>query len=394
MKKIAILLPSLLPVPAVSGGAVETLINNMIKQNEIDKKFQFTIYSIWNKDAYEASKNYNYTNFVYFKTNILFEKIHNYLYRLLKKIFKKSISDTRVRNKMVKNINQDDYDYILFEAGEVFCLKKYSKRLNKEKILVHAHGMIEPIQEIDNCFSYYLPISEYVGDYWKRKSKRDLNSYKVWKNCIFLNNFSKKVTNEEKNTIRSKYAIKENEYVVLFTGRMIKEKGVLELLNSYQYLKHKNVKYLLIGSSKFAVKTRTNYENKIVEIVSKNKENFIFTGYVDNSNLYKYYSIAQIQVVPSICEEGAGLVLIEGMASGIPIITTGTGGMKEYITEESAILVNNDEKLSINIAKKIDELIDNKDLYNKLCKNAKKQSKSFDMKMYLNRLEEIINEIN
>ena len=56
MEKIAVILPALLPVPSVLGGAVESIINNMIDENERNPRFQFSIYSEWNKEAEEKAE--------------------------------------------------------------------------------------------------------------------------------------------------------------------------------------------------------------------------------------------------------------------------------------------------------------------------------------------------
>ena len=51
MKKICIISAGALPVPAVLGGAIETIINNIIDENEKDKKLEITIVSKYNKQA-------------------------------------------------------------------------------------------------------------------------------------------------------------------------------------------------------------------------------------------------------------------------------------------------------------------------------------------------------
>ena len=73
------------------------------------------------------------------------------------------------------------------------------------------------------------------------------------------------------------------------------------------------------------------------------QERIVFTGYIENNDLYKYYQVADVQVVPSLWEEAAGLVTIEGMCSGLPLIVTKSGGMVEYIDEQCAMIVDRKE---------------------------------------------------
>ena len=47
---------------------------------------------------------------------------------------------------------------------------------------------------------------------------------------------------------------------------------------------------MIIGSSNFGIKTNTPYEKEIAELISKSAKKIIFTGFVHQSELYKYYS--------------------------------------------------------------------------------------------------------
>lgn len=393
MRKIAIVLPALLPVPAVKGGAVESIITNLINQNEVTPMFEFVVYSVWDSIAVRESEKYHHTIFHYFKTTPSLEKAWNYIYRFFKKVFKISIPDRLVRLKFVKALSKIDYDWVLYQAGEVFCLKAFRKWMVPEKTLVHAHGMITPIPEVDRYFAYYLPISNYVADYWKSKSKRNEDTYKIWKNCIDLNKFSIEVADREKEELRRKYKIQKDDFVVIFTGRMIPEKGVLELIKSLNFIEQKNVKIILIGSAKFAEKTMTRYEQDLVLEIDKHKNQIIQTGYLDNSLLYKYYSIADVAVVPSVWEEPAGLVLIEAMASGKMVITTGSGGIKEYVDDDTAIFVDNDNHLSENIAKEISNLIRNRKRLLTSSSLCKEKAHDYGMPEYLENLELLLKDI-
>lgn len=394
MEKIAVILPALLPVPSVLGGAVESIINNMIDENERNPRFQFSIYSEWNKEAEEKSKQYRYTEFFFFKTNPHMEKLQNYWYRFLKKIFKIAVSDRIVRKKMVKKCAENSCDWILFQAGEVFSLKRFSKYLPKEKVLVHAHGMITPIPEVDRFFSYYLSISDYVANYWKSKSKRPDSTYFTWKNCIKTENFMKETSSEQKNILMEKFGLKDDDFVVLYTGRIIPEKGVLELIQSLDYIDNEKVKIIIIGSARFANKSCTTYERAVAEEIKKHKDQVIFTGYVPNEELYQYYSLAHIAVVPSKWEEPAGLVVIEAMAAGKPVVTTGSGGIREYTDENCSLFVNNDEFLSKSLAEKIIQLMNDTNRIKEMGAMAHKKAQEYNMCQYLENLQEIVKKIS
>ena len=394
MQRIAILCPSTKPVPATKGGAVETIIDGLIRQNEKTPKFRFTVFSEYDEKAKEQSDFFKYTNFVYVKTNLKLEKLYYVFYRFVKKIFNIALPDNLARYHMVKDFNANDFDWILYQAGEIFSLKFYKDKLPKEKMLVHAHGMITPIPEVDQYFSYYLSISKFVQDYWSKNSRRPIETYKIWKNCIFVENFKRKLNENDKISLRHQLGFSEEDYIVLFTGRIIPEKGVLELIKALSYISDKTVKLLIIGSANFADKSMSAYEKKVNEQVEEFENRVIFTGYVPNDELYKYYSIASVSVAPALWDEPAGLVVLEAMAAGVPLVTTGSGGMKEYIAYGSALLINRDEYISRAIADAIIKIKKSPDLADKLIKAGLEVARKYDMEQYLLRFSEIIDEIS
>ena len=394
MRNIAIMCPSVLPVPSVKGGAIETIIDGLIRENEKRPRFHFTVFSEYDISAEEKSRQFKNTDFVFVKTNIHIEKLYYLFYRAVKKVLKISLPDNLARNKMVKLIDPDKFDWILYQAGEVFSLKYYSKKLPAEKVLVHAHGMITPIPAIDKHFSYYLSISEYVGRYWAQTSSRPSVTYKVWKNCIKVSDFGKETSVTEKKCIMEKLGIEEDDFVIIFTGRIIPEKGVLELIRALDYMRNAKVKLIIVGSARFAEKTKTKYEKEVQLQVEKCKDKIIFTGYIPNQELYKYYQLADVAAVPSIWDEPAGLVVIEAMAAGKPVVTTGSGGIREYVNENVAIFVERGDCISVDIANSIKYLMDNPEVRIKMGSNAREKAMKFDMSCYLERLDTIVKEIS
>ena len=91
------------------------------------------------------------------------------------------------------------------------------------------------------------------------------------------------------------------------------------------------------------------YFNKII---SSNK-NIKYLGFVENIKLPIFYQLSDLQVMPSLCQEGAGLSAIEGMVSGLPLIVTNSGGLIEYVNKECSIILEADKNLTNNLSKNI-----------------------------------------
>ena len=141
MKKIAIISSGYFPVPAVKGGAVETLIEKLIISNELNHFYDFEVYSTFDKQA-EKLSDYRYTKVEYIRDDKLMEKIDNIIYAIAR-IFIKSSKQMSFRYIMhrikyiwcvSKRLRENNYDYVLIEntATLFWCLKLFgnAKRYN------------------------------------------------------------------------------------------------------------------------------------------------------------------------------------------------------------------------------------------------------------------------
>jgi len=115
----------------------------------------------------------------------------------------------------------------------------------------------------------------------------------------------------------------ENQFVVLFVGRLIKEKG-LEILLESARVWDKNIKLAIIGAGPM--------EDEILRKTDRIKQ-VQFLGKADQPDLPLYYSAADCVVVPSISEEGFGRVIIESLACGTPVVASNKGAIPEAMNE-------------------------------------------------------------
>ena len=110
-----------------------------------------------------------------------------------------------------------------------------------------------------------------------------------------------------------------------------------------------------------------------------------FLGYLTGKEKTNCFLLSDLMVVPSVIAkggdtEGLPVTIMEGMASGLAVITTDVGGIKNIIKDKkNGILIQ--EKNSKQIAEKIIYLINNKKLKEKISKNALLTSKEYDWKI-------------
>jgi glycosyltransferase involved in cell wall biosynthesis len=149
--------------------------------------------------------------------------------------------------------------------------------------------------------------------------------------------------------------------VLLSVCRLSKRKGLSYLIRALPQLS-KDTKLLLVGDGV----ERNSLESLATELDVRNK--VVFAGSMPNAELPRYYSIADIFVLPSL-HEGMGIVFLEAMSSGLPVVTTNRGGQVDFVRDgQTGLLV---EPKSIDkLRSALQKLIGDDGLRKKLSKNA------------------------
>src|SRR5699024_8054417 len=249
-----------------------------------------------------------------------------------------------------------------------------AKIANVPTIIYTAHGFYFHEGMSPKSYKRYYMIEKYIGrfftDYIFTQSEED---FEVAKKGKFLPNSKKNnylhisngidldsdfnISNIDQNNIRNirkQHNIQDTDIVVSFVGRLVKEKGIIDLLNSYKYI-NSNVKFIIIGSLPDG--ERDNEAIKIVNSFKDNK-NIIFTGQISNINEYLY--ISDIYCLPSY-REGMPRSIIEAMAMKNAVIATNIRGSREEVLHNlSGYLVETNS--SKEIAFYIDKLSKDKEL--------------------------------
>lgn len=383
MKTICLFSPGILPIPAVKGGAIETLINILIDENEIEKKVKFIIISNYDPEAVQLSEKYQFSRFIFIKDNRIISKMYSLMYRGLRKIFKFELPFSNLYYyKGFKKAMKENIDSVIAEGGSYEDFKYFTKKLGKENVYLHLHHHFLSNSKLDNVFGNVIAVSEFVKNEWIQSSSMAVENVLILRNCIDEKKFGRVLNTNQKVQLREKLGLSENDFVVLYCGRVIQEKGVKELILSINRIVDDNVKLLITGSPNFALTTTSDYLQEIECLVNESSEKIKFTGYIDNEEIYKFYNISDIAVIPSLCEEAAPLVAIEAMTASKPLIVTDSGGMPEYITGKCAIVLKRDDKLVNNIATTISQLKNNNELVRNMSINSKERSKKYSTKTY------------
>lgn len=131
---------------------------------------------------------------------------------------------------------------------------------------------------------------------------------------------------------RKKLGISETSFIIGFLGRIVYEKGVDYLLRTIPLITKQipNLK-LLIGGDYEYVAGGSVYKN-LIPIIERHKENIIFTGKVAEEDKADFFSALDLFVLPSIDPlEAFGIVQLEALYSGVPVIASDMPGVREII---------------------------------------------------------------
>jgi D-inositol-3-phosphate glycosyltransferase len=141
--------------------------------------------------------------------------------------------------------------------------------------------------------------------------------------------------------ILKKVGIHPDDFILLYVGRIEPVKGLASVIEALEIMKTKNpslferTRLLVVGGGKkkeelFENEEISRIKGQVVRYGLKNK--VIFLGSVDHSQLRNYYSAADALVVPSLYES-FGLVTVEALACGTPIIVSQIGRMRSIVRE-------------------------------------------------------------
>lgn len=251
--------------------------------------------------------------------------------------------------------------YIVYGHGSDVYLSWRFKRILSKYILKSADAVVALTQ------------------YMKRELQKSSNKHIfVIPNGIILEKFDD-ITG---NNLRDKLKLKDKK-MILFVGSLRPVKGVRYLIDAMEFLveKNKNISLVLVGDGEDRDDLKDLVKGYNLD------EHVIFVGRVSDEEVPEYMAAADIFVLPSL-SEGFGIVLLEAMASGLPIIATNIAGISEMVTDgENGFLV--EPKNPEEIADRIMKLLEDDALREIISHNNKEKSKQFSWSQVVDMIESV-----
>ncbi|MBA7715222.1 Phosphatidyl-myo-inositol mannosyltransferase [subsurface metagenome] len=204
-------------------------------------------------------------------------------------------------------------------------------------------------------------------------SKYVPGSYHIIPNGIDLERFSPDVSPIDR--------FGDGKLNILFVGRLESRKGLNYLLKAYRRVKQEipNSRLIIVGPG---TRLRKKYEK---EVRRNDLRDVVFVGYVDLGELPRYYKTADIFCSPATGRESFGIVLLEAMALGKPIVASNIDGYASVMTHgaEGLLVPPKDEKA---LAQALISLMANESLRQQMGARGRLTAEGYDWKHIAQRI--------
>ena len=332
--KVAFVNTEFLPVPPRKGGAVEEWIERMARGLNGHEVF---ILSYDPQRVYESRQDGDIRYF-WFKPDTI-AKIFLSTYRLPFKqedskwfYFPYALWCARHLQKIGADIihihNRPQFVWII-------------RRLNpRAKIILHFHQLSAIIEnaswarQLPHQVDLFLGCSRFMAGEIQKRHLQTNGKTAVIYNGVDVKKFSSNGQYlEGRDSLRRKFNV-TTQRVILYAGRLAENKGAHLLVGAVRNLVQagqRDIKLFVCGSRGYSNQEMTPYIQNLYKLAEDIKDHVVFAGFVEHKNIPDYYAIADVVVIPSEVEEGFCVITIEALASGVPVLASGRGGIPEII---------------------------------------------------------------
>lgn len=346
---IAFICTEKLPVPPVLGGAIQIYIDNILPM--IAKVHHITLFCVHKGGLPERESKGNIT-FIRLGARTKSEYINNVEKALVTSKKKFDLIHVFNRPKWVRRFSQ------------VVPHTKFSLSLHNEMMLPKK---ISPPQAEDvvNKVEFISTVSKFIADDVVRMYPAAKGKIHPVYSAADVSLYHPAGT-PESITIKKKLLKKhhiEGRKVVICVSRLSAKKGQQIVLAAMDKVMktHPNTALVLVGSKWYGTNEIDDFTKEIHQKAKTLPEPVVFTGFLTPDEIPDYYNIGDIFVCASQWREPLARIHYEGMAAGLPIITTNRGGNAELFQQEvNGIVIDEYDNPDV-MADKIRYLLDNPD---------------------------------
>lgn len=388
--RVLLVPPPNLPVPAVQGGAVETLLTHLIRENERQGQLDLLCASVPDEAARRAAEGLQHTKMLYIA------QPHGHR-RYWPMVFVERCLGIAApydpwyqKVQLALALELPGPDLIVAEGGNLTQCSAISRMFGRRRCLAHLHGQTACSPVMDTIYGGILALSQFIRDDYLKTSTLDPKRAYIWYNCVDTRRFR---PGPPPLALRTRLGFGARDFVVLFCGRLDPDKGIHKLMEALEQLPVPQIKLLIVGSPFFGRTQQSSFLRRLEQQARALGNRVQFTGYLPNEDLPDYYRLADLVCVPTLVEEAAGLVAMEAMACGRPVLATRSGGMPEYLEGSQAVLVERGENIADQLAWSIRMLYEHPALCAEMGAAGARRAKDFSVERYYTEFVRIVQDV-
>ena len=387
--KVLLIPPPELPVPAVQGGAVETLLTHLIRENERQGRLELLCASIPDPAAEQQAEQFQHTKMLY----VARPKGHRRYWPMvfIERCFGVAAPYDPWYQKVQLSLALElpPPDLIVAEGGNLTQCSAISRMFGRRRCLAHLHGQTTCTPVMDDIYGGVLALSEFIREDYLKTSALDRRYAYILHNCVDTEIFR---PGEPSPALRADLGFAPEDFVVLFCGRLEPDKGIHKLLEALGAVENPRIKLLIVGSPFFGRTQQSSFLRKLEQQARGLEGRVQFTGYIPNEALPAYYHLADVVCVPTLVEEAAGLVAVEAMACGRPVLATRSGGMPEYLAGSQAVLVDRGPDIVGQLAWALQMLYEHPNLCREMGAAGAQRARDFSVTAFYEHFVRIVDE--
>lgn len=241
----------------------------------------------------------------------------------------KPIKDLFGLIELFKFLKANKYDVVHTHTTKAGLIGRIAARMSSTNVIIHTvHGFAFS-ENSSKCKIYFYSLIERVASFFCDRIVTVSNYHRQWAINLKIAKESKlqAIPNGIQGiSLSEKISRKSNNFNILFVGRLVIEKGILDLVSATSMLKKSGiaeVNLLLVGAGEDELTIQEHIKSLGVE------NNVEFLGFKDN--ISTYYENSDIFCLPSY-REGLSISLLESMSTGIAIVASDVGGNKEALS--------------------------------------------------------------
>jgi len=290
-------------------------------------------------------------NLSYFESELA-GRADNYLDLLKKHPFIFGSLARQVQSELIArayaDANNGEYDLVHIYTNEEDTALPFAKLCTKPVIFTH-HDPFNFMVKYKNVFPKYPELNWLSLSMAQRTGMPD--------NTNWIGNIYHGINADDFKPFTDNI---DRDYIA-YMGRIIQPKGLhlaIDAVNLYNQTTDQPIKLKIAGKHYADISKDTYWNEKILPKLSENIEYVGFIKDIDAKN--EFLGNARALIIPSIFNEPFGMVMIEALASGTPIIGLASGAIPEVITDKTGILVKKsaeDKTTAKNLAVAIAKIV-------------------------------------